>query len=161
MTAELEHRLASGLPTDALPANLDAGRHRLADLESLARRQGLDPREIQRRHGRLNVLEVCKRHGIEKAYYVDFAFDSAHVHEKNAATSTFVTDLPSERRFSLGPEPASSQFAMVDSLKFLGRVFVLAAEILGDPGLLDTLDQVGMAQFKIEQRMMSRLSDGH
>jgi hypothetical protein len=97
-----------------------------------ARALGLDAEEIRRRHGKLNFRDVCKEHGIERSYLVNFVWSSGYVHEKNLATAEFVWSSGDERFFELGPIRSARAEAMADALGMLIQALGLSASIVGD-----------------------------
>ena len=132
MEAELNHRTKTGEVTGNLGVNLESMRKHMSLYESLARRHNLNPRKIQKQHGILNVRNVCKKYGIEKAYFVDYCYYSSHVHEKNVATSEFLKDREGIRQFEFGPIADGCVECVVDVLRNLGMVISIASDILQD-----------------------------
>ncbi len=132
MQVELEYRQGEGMNAGNLARNLRALQEELMQLRDAAAHLGLNPDEIQKKHGKLNVREVCKRFGIEKAYLVNYAYCSSHVHEKNVATRDFYAPTPDEHAFNLGPVPLAAPHAIADALTGLAHVLDFASQIVED-----------------------------
>jgi len=141
--AELDHRQVNGEPVHLLPKNRETLQAHYEALNRAARDRHLDPDEIRRTHGRLNIREVCKRFDIEKAYLVDYAFNSAYVHEKNAASSEYVIEGENERQFHLGPigVPGGPATIAVDVLMNMARVLTIATRIVQQEDIIRRADQ--------------------
>jgi hypothetical protein len=131
--AERTSRIDEDLPSsDALERNIENIEARHTELETLARARGLDPQLIEGKYGRLNFRDACSRLGIERAYLVNYAFASGYAHEKNVATSDFLSIDEDERRFELGPVRDSRIEAVADTLRYLFLAIHCAATVLGD-----------------------------
>jgi len=150
--SERDHRATEGLPaSEALELNIKDFEARHKELQNLALARDLDPVRIERRYGRLNFRETCKRLGIENAYLVNYAFASGYAHEKNIATGDFSALGDGERQFELGPVLDSRIEAVADTLRYL---FIA---IQGAASLLD--DQVAVEQAEAELRRLEGLAD--
>lgn len=103
MKAELAHRQVNSEPVHRLPKNIERAQEHHDALARFTRERGFDPEQIRRKHGRLNIRQVCKEFGVEKAYLVDYAMGSAYVHEKRMASSDYVIEAKDGRGFHLGP----------------------------------------------------------
>ena len=136
MEVELAHRTRNGTETVNLPANLNREREHLEDLRKLCIEKGIDPELALKKHGKLNVRETCRKFGIEKAYLVDYALDSSHVHEKNVATSHFHSESTASHEFELGPIPVAVPHAVADTLRNLSLVLEIGCQILEDQELI-------------------------
>jgi hypothetical protein len=135
MKAEIEHRNREGAPFGNLQENLHSMQEHVQLLEGLCRAKGIDPERARKRHGNLNFRQTARDFGIEKAYLVDYAYASSHVHEKNVATSIFYSETPEGRDFSLGPARDKAVHAVPDSVKYLTTVLEVASNILDDSEL--------------------------
>lgn len=160
MEAELVHRRQSSLETLNLPANLDRERQYLEDLRKLCRERNIDPEAARKKHGKLNIRDICRAFGIEKAYLVNYAYDSSHVHEKNVATSHFYSESPESRNFELGPIPEAIPHGVADTLKNLSLVLEIGSGILEDEELIRrTKDLVQSVQKQISELGMADQPD--
>lgn len=157
MEAELEHRRAASEPVHQLPANLDAYRKEFADLSAAAQARDLAPELVRRRHGRLNIREVCKRFGIEKAYLVDYASASNYVHEKGAAAGGYMEDVAQGRRFHLGPIGVlgGPTTIAIDGLTNFARVLAVATRVVEDEPLVQQADGLSGRLAEIRMRLDS------
>lgn len=134
--AEQEDPGDGDVPMDRVSSEVGRLTLRYSELEEHARSRGLDPEAVRRRHGNLNYRDVCRRFGIERSYLVNYAFSSGFVHEKNWATSAFVSSpLEGERLFELGPLPEARPEAMADALRLALMALSVAAGIVGDEAL--------------------------
>jgi hypothetical protein len=142
LTTELDHRQRVGEPVFQGPENLKSIQEQVRKLEAHARKLGHDPDKIRKRHGHLNVFQVCERFGLEKAYRVDYAFGSGHVHEKNVAPSLFTAEKDGGREFEMGPIPGHGEPVTLDSMMDLTLVVGATAGVLGDKELSARVDAV-------------------
>ena len=144
VAAELEHRQVNGEPVHLLPTNRERLQAHYDALARFARDQGLDPEHIHRKHGRLNIREVCKSFNIEKAYLVDYALTTAYVHEKNSASSDYVIERKGERHFLLGPigTPGGPMTIAIDVLMDMARVLTIATRIVQQENITKRADEV-------------------
>lgn len=144
MSAELAHRQANSEPVHQLPKNVERAQAHHDDLARFARERGFDPEQVRRKHGRLNIRQVCKDFGIEKAYLVDYAMGSAYVHEKNMASSDYVIEAKAERQFHLGPvgTPGGPVTIAVDVLTSMARVLTTATRILEHEDIINRADEI-------------------
>lgn len=142
--AELAHRQVNGQPVHLLPQNRERLQGQQNTLECAARDKGLDPERIRRAHGKLNIRDVCKRFGIEKAYLVDCAFTTAYVHEKNAASSSYVIEKEDDRQFHLGPVGVAGGpiTIAIDVLMNMARVLTIAARIVQQESIIQRADEI-------------------
>lgn len=156
--AELDHRQRHGLPVHLLPRNLETLRAHYERLGRLARDRDLDPEAVRRAHGRLNVREVCRRFGVEKAYLVDYALTTGYVHEKNLATSDYVIERPDERQFHLGPVgvPGGPVTIAIDVLNNVARLMTIATLILQDGELTKRADELQKKLVKMRETLESQ-----
>jgi hypothetical protein len=136
MNAEIEHRNRKGVPSGNLPKNLQRMQEHVQLLEDLCRAKGIDPELARKQHGRLNFRETARDFDIERAYLVDYAYASSHVHEKNVATPVFYSETPESRNLELGPAIEEAVHAVPDSLKYLTTVLEVASKILDDRELV-------------------------
>jgi hypothetical protein len=153
--AELNHRRGMGQPVHLLPNNRARLQERYDALGRFARERGFDPEKIRRTHGRLNIREVCKRFGVEKAYLVDYGLTTSYVHEKNAASSDYVIEGKDERQFHLGPvgTPGGPVTIAIDVLMNMARALTIATRIVQQDEIIRQADE-------IQQRVVA-LSDVH
>ena len=121
----------------------------LDTLCGLAAKRGYDPEEVRKRHGKLNIREICKRFGIEKAYLVDFAFESSHVHEKHVAYSSYSFDKDGRRFFNLGIVEEGIPHAVADILINLSRVLVVSSRLLEDESLIKKSEVLAKSVHKV------------
>jgi hypothetical protein len=144
MEVEAAHRQKADFPLGSLPANLERWRTYRASLVSEAVRRGFDAETLQRRYGRLNVRDACRRFGIEKAYQVDYAVASGYVHPKGIPDPDCVHESPVERGFDLGPvRPSGEPIAcVVDSLTNMTRVLINAANVVADTTLPPKVEEL-------------------
>lgn len=142
--AELDHCRVNGQPVHLLPKNRERLQGHYDALGRFVRDQGLDPEQIRRTHGRLNIREVCKSFGIEKAYLVDYALTTAYVHEKNAASSDYVIDGKDQRQFHLGPvgTPGGPVTIAIDVLMDMARVLTIATRIVQQEDITKRADEI-------------------
>jgi len=142
--AELDHRRVESQPVHLLPENRDRLQNHYDALGCFARDRGFDPEQIRRSHGRLNIREVCRRFGVEKAYLVDYAFTTAYVHEKNAASSEYVIDRKDQRQFHLGPVgvPGGPGTIAIDVLMNMARVLTMATRIVQQEDIVKRSDEI-------------------
>ena len=142
--AELSYRQINSEPIHLLAKNLAVLQRHYELLKQATRDRHLDPDRIRRTHGRLNIREVCKRFDIEKAYLVDYAFNSAYVHEKNAASSEYVIEGEHERQFHLGPvgSPDAAAAMVFDVLMNMARVLTTATRIVQEKAIITSADRL-------------------
>jgi hypothetical protein len=137
MQVELEYRKQHALEAINLPTNLKHMRKYLENLQVLLRNRGIDPDVARKKHGKLNIREVCRKFDIEKAYLVNYAFSSSYIHEKNVATDAFYSETPGSRNFEMGPIPQAISYSIADSLLNLSLVLEIGCKILEDEGLIN------------------------
>jgi hypothetical protein len=142
MEVELKHRNDTGKETGNLAANLEAMREQLALYESFARRHNLDADAIRKQHGKLNVKSVCEKFGIQRAYLVDYCYESSHVHEKNVATRDFCIEQKGQRAFHFGPIPNACVECVEDILRTLGLVISIASDILEEKDITQSIQKI-------------------
>jgi hypothetical protein len=156
--AELDHRQANREPLHLLPQNRQQLQAHYDALERFVRDRSLDPEQIRRAHGRLNIREACKRFGIEKAYLVDYALNSAYVHEKNAASSDYVIEKENERQFHLGPvgTRGGPTTIAIDVLMNMARVLTIATRIVQEEDIVKCADEILKKVITLRDRYSSR-----
>jgi len=140
---EFNYRKDQQLESHNMHRNIQALESHLDSLYETTRKRGYDPEEIRKKYGKTNVREVCKRYGIEKAYLVDFAHYSSHVHEKNVATNLFASESPSTRDFAMGPIPNAIPHCIADALTNLIRVIEFGCVLVEDEKLISRAQKVG------------------
>ena len=136
MEVELAYRKQHGLEAINLPTNLKHMHKYVENLQVLCRNRGIDPEVARKKHGKLNIREICRKFGIEKAYLVNYAYTSSYIHEKNVATADFYYESPGSRNFEMGPIPQAISYAIADSLMNLALVLEIGCKILEDEGLI-------------------------
>jgi hypothetical protein len=117
----------------------------LENLQVLCRSREIDPELARKKHGRLNIREICRKFGIEKAYLVNYAYTSSFVHEKNVATADFYEGSPGSHKFEMGPIPKATSYAIADILMSLSLVLEIGCKILEDDGLIHR--SAGLVQY--------------
>jgi len=123
--AELVHRRSRSEDLERFQENYESTRGRKDWLETAAKARGIDVAKAVATFGKLNIRKVCREIGIEKAYHVDFAFASGHVHGRNLATESFLSVSGTIGEYELGPaEGGPVCEATFDIL----RTFCLVAE---------------------------------
>lgn len=144
LKVELQYREGEGLETAHLADHLANAESEVRDLTEAAHARDLDATKIKNKHGRLNFRQVCKDFGIEKAYLVNYAFASGHVHEKNMASSDYVTEANLERGFELGPltDARLARFSVMDALTNFCQVLSLASDIVEDPEAIEAAESL-------------------
>jgi len=136
MKAELKHLLATGEPVGRLETNLGRWEDYYSRLRDAATSYGFDLLTIERKHGSLNMRQVCASHGAEKAYEVDYTFDSLFAHCHHASMNGLIGDHGRARLFLLGPDAGEAAGAVCDAIVRTARVLVLAATVVGDTDLV-------------------------
>lgn len=130
--AEHQRREEDDSATQDADCRLSALQATYDQYASFAVARGLDPRVLQRKHGKLNYRAVCSRHGLEDSYLVNYAFASGYVHEKNWATGEFVSNEDGGRQFNLAPVSGARAACIVDALRSALIVMQLAAIVVHD-----------------------------
>jgi hypothetical protein len=128
-------------------------------LEGLCRAKGIDPEQARKRHGRLNFHQTARNFGLEKAYLVDYAYASSHVHEKNVATSVFYFETPESRNFNLGPVPDEAVHAVPDSVKYIMTVLEVASKIIDEKELVHRSESLSASYVDILSRLMEEKAE--
>lgn len=136
MKAESDYRLARGEATGNLDANMQAAREMISSLEAFSLRHGLDPVKIRKSHGRLKFGAICREHGIEKAYFVNYRDMTGYAHESNLASNEFFAASHGRGRFDLGPITYGSLETSVDALTQLALTLSHAVDVIQDPQLV-------------------------
>lgn len=144
MEVELAYRRQQSIEAINLPINLKRMKKYLEELQVLSRRRNIDPDLARKKHGKLNIREICRKFDIEKAYLVDYAYTSSFVHEKNVATAEFYEGSPGSHKFEMGPIPKAIPYAIADILMSLSLVLEIGCKILEDDELI--LRSVGLVQ---------------
>jgi hypothetical protein len=130
MEAELAYRESNTLPVGHLSENHRAAEEYRTWLETLAKERGVDTTAALRVFGKLNIRQACREIGIEKAYLVDYSFDSGHVHERNVTTGGFMTTSERAAQYEAGPaEQSGLREGTFDVLKNFGLVATAAARL--------------------------------
>lgn len=141
--AELAHRRSRALDLEHFPENYQSVRSRQNWLESAAKARGIDVAKAVTTFGKLNIREACREIGIEKAYLVDYAFDSGYIHERNLATESFLSVSGSIGEYELGPtEGGPVCEATFDILKSFSLVAEGAARLLEDESVLTKAEKL-------------------
>jgi hypothetical protein len=158
MKAELSHRQMKSEPVHHLPKNIERAQTHYDSLARFAKERGFDPEKIRNKHGRLNLRQVCKDFGVEKAYLVDYALGSAYVHEKNAASSDYVIDATEERKFNLGPVgvPGGPATIAIDVLMDMARVLTIGTRIVDDADAVKHADEALQKVLRLQEAHESR-----
>jgi hypothetical protein len=134
---ELDYRQAHCLHVHNLAINLRTMEQHLELLRGIAKKRGHDPQSLIDRYGKVNIHDVCRRFGIEKAYSVNYAFACGYVHEKNIASSQFSYDSYERRVFELGIVQEGIAAGVSDALIGLSAVLSSAARLLKDTLLIE------------------------
>ncbi len=143
MEAELHHRRSRGEDVGKLPANCERMREHRAELESLAAARGVDLAKALNLFGRLNVRQACREMGVEKAYLVDYAFASGHVHEQNLTTPSFLSVSDGLAQYELGPvESGDTEAVTLDLLRDFSLVADAAAHLVEDEGAVALAEKI-------------------
>jgi len=132
---EIEHREKFGEEPGFMHKNLKSLKLYRKMLEELCIAQNRDPLTALNKFGRLNVRQVCKRLGIEKAYSVTFSWDSGFVHGNNITSDQFVYDHGPDVHFDLGPLLDSPDAGIIDALRQCSFVLFWSADIIDDQEL--------------------------
>jgi hypothetical protein len=153
MEAELRHRRSRDEPVGKLPANCERVRAYRTWLESLAVAKGVDLPKALNLFGRLNLRQACREMGVEKAYLVDYAFASGHVHERNLTTVSFLAVSEGVGQYDLGPaEQADIDAVSADLLRDFSLVAEGAARLVGD------VSAIGLAE-SIQRKLTRALQE--
>jgi hypothetical protein len=146
METELGRSRAKGADVLNLPTNLEEWRHFHSDLASLARDKGLCAEEIERSFARTSIRSLCKRHGIEEYYLVNYKFSSLFTHCLHASLDGVIVEDQTRREFVLSPVDYHGDAALMDSFAQMITNLVLAGEILED-------DDVGQMGTSLSQKV--------
>ena len=139
---ELAYRKASGLPVGNLETNLHLLKNHHARVQAIARKKGVDSERAEKQHGTLNLRNVARKNGIEKAYLVNFAFQSGFAHGRSPSYNFLITEDDTRRQFSLGPDETEATEAAVDAITQLALGLSLVADALEDPPLLQRAESL-------------------
>jgi hypothetical protein len=132
MEAELAYRNSNRIPVGHLTENCRTTRDHRAWLEGVAQAQGVDIVSAVKTFGHLNVRQACREMGIEKAYLVDYSFESGHVHEQNLTTHSFMTVLGKAAQYEGGPTEEKTFESTFDVLRNFSLVAAAAAKLTED-----------------------------
>ncbi len=137
LNAEIEHRKQKNLELGNLEQNRDKMRTSIAILKSKAAQRGCNPLDLLKRYGKINVREVCKDSGIEKAYLVTYKWESGFIHESGIAEADYITSTGPARKFDLGPLLKINDASVIDAIRNVALVFNLIGATLDDNVLKD------------------------
>ena len=133
MEAELAYRISHGEDQGELAKNCHHVKDHRKWLESVALKKGVNIDNAVATYGKLKFRQVCRDLNIEKAYHVNYAFDSGHIHERDVTTDSFLSVKDMVGEYELGPTMQEDTCAtIVDLLRNFALVTSAAAALLED-----------------------------